>query len=123
VNLRPNAPLPNAVVGAAASVAAVAMVTAAIELLKAHVSVLSLRVLHIFAMLPIAIAWCLASPWRWRSCRRWRWVTAVVVSEPAARSRRQAQESALLARIATWLLKHGSVSAELERIAVEAAQT
>jgi hypothetical protein len=48
-------------------------------------------------------------------------VTAVVVSELAARSRRQARESAL-ARIATSLLAHGSVSAELERIAAEAAQ-
>jgi two-component system, OmpR family, sensor histidine kinase KdpD len=49
-------------------------------------------------------------------------VTAVVVSELAARSRRQARESALLAEIATSLLRRGEVSGELERIAAEAAR-
>ena len=38
-------------------------------------------------------------------------VTAVVVSELAARSRRRARESALLAEIATSLLEHGDVDA------------
>ena len=49
-------------------------------------------------------------------------VTAVVVSELAARSRRRARESALLAEIATSLLEHGTVARELERIAAEAAR-
>jgi len=49
-------------------------------------------------------------------------VTAILVSELAARSRRQARESALLAEIATSLLRRGEVSGELERIAAEAAQ-
>ncbi len=49
-------------------------------------------------------------------------MTAVVVSELAARAQRQARESALLAEIATSLLEHGEVSGELERIASEAAR-
>jgi len=46
----------------------------------------------------------------------------VLVSELAARSRRQARESALLAEIATSLLRRGEVSGELERIGSEAAR-
>ena len=49
-------------------------------------------------------------------------VTAVVVSELAARSRRRANESALLAEIAASLLEHGDLAPELDRIAAEAAQ-
>jgi two-component system sensor histidine kinase KdpD len=135
-------------VRAVASVAAVAVVTGAVELLKPHVPVLSLGVLYIFAVLPVAIAWGLAyaipvsvasmvafnflflPPLYTLSLadsRNWFalavfLVTAVVVSELAARARRQARESALLARIATALLEHGSVSGELERIATEAAE-
>lgn len=131
-----------------ASVAAVAVVTGAIELLKPHVPVLSLGALYIFAVLPIAIVWGLAYAipvsiasmaafnflflpplYSFTLADSQNWfallifvVTAVVVSELAARSRRQARESALLARIATSLLEHGSVSAELDRIAAEAAQ-
>jgi two-component system sensor histidine kinase KdpD len=44
------------------------------------------------------------------------------VSELATRSRRRARESALLGQIATSLLEHGGVTAELERIAAEAAR-
>jgi len=47
-------------------------------------------------------------------------VTAVVVSELAAWSRRQAQEAALLARVATALLEHGEVSGHVERMDAEA---
>jgi two-component system, OmpR family, sensor histidine kinase KdpD len=47
---------------------------------------------------------------------------AIVVSDLATRSRRQAQESALLAEIATSLLRRGEVSRELDRIAQETAQ-
>jgi two-component system, OmpR family, sensor histidine kinase KdpD len=134
--------------GALASVGAVVVVTGAIELLKAHVPVLSLGALYIFAVLPISIVWglgfgvvvavasmlafnffflpplytfTLADSRNWFALAVFL-VTAVVVSELAARSRRQARESALLARIATSLLEHGNVSSELERIAAEAAQ-
>src|SRR6201993_570491 len=133
--------------GALASIAAVAVVSGAIELLKAHVPVLSLGVLYIFAVLPIAIVWgrlyaiavsvlsmlafnilflpplytiTLADSRNWFALAVFL-VTAVVVSELAARSRRQARESALLAEIATSLLEHGSVSDELERISAESA--
>ena len=47
--------------------------------------------------------------------------TAVVVSELAARSRRRANEAALLAEIATSLLQGGEVTAELDCIAEEVA--
>ncbi len=130
------------------SVALLAAVTGAIELLKTHVPVLSLGVLYIFAVLPVAVVWGLAYAipvsiasmaafnflflpplytFTLADSRNWFalavfLVTAVVVSELAARSRRQARESALLAEIATSLLKRGEVSAELERIAAEAAQ-
>jgi two-component system sensor histidine kinase KdpD len=134
--------------GALASAAAVAVVTGAIEVLRPHVPVLSLGVLYIFAVLPIAIVWGLgpgvvvavASMLAFNffflpplytltltDSRNWFalavfLVTAVVVSELATRSRRQARESALLATIATSLLERGSVSSELERIAAEAAE-
>jgi K+-sensing histidine kinase KdpD len=52
--------LPGRLIRTLASVAAVAVVTGAIELLKLHVPVLSLGVLYIFAVLPVAIAWGLA---------------------------------------------------------------
>jgi len=148
MNLRPRLPSRDEVFGALASGAAVAVVTGAIELLKPHVPVLSLGVLYIFAVLPIAIVWGLGlgivvavasmlalnffflpplHTFTLADSRNWFvlavfLVTAVVVSELAARSRRQARESALLARIATSLLAQGSLSTELERIAAEAAQ-
>jgi two-component system sensor histidine kinase KdpD len=148
MKLTMRAPTRDRIFGALASVAAVAVVTGAIELLKPHVPVLSLGVLYIFAVLPIAIFWglglavavavasmlafnffflppthtlTLADSRNWFALTVFL-VTAVVVSELAARSRRQAQESALLARIATSLLERGSVSGELERIAAETAQ-
>ena len=40
-----------------ASVAALALVTGAIELLKGHVPVLSLAVLYLLAIIPVAVAW------------------------------------------------------------------
>lgn len=134
--------------GALASVTAVAVVTGVIQLLKPHIPALSLAVLYLLAVLPVAVVWGLAYAvavsvasmaafnflflpplytFTLADSRNWFalavfLVTSVVVSELAARSRRQARESALLARIATSLLEHGSVSAELERIATEAAQ-
>jgi two-component system sensor histidine kinase KdpD len=134
--------------GALASVVLLGAVTGAIELLKAHVPVLSLGVLYLFAVLPIAVVWGLAYAiavsiasmlafnffflpplytLTLQDSRNWFAlavfvVTAIVVSELAARSRRQARESALLAEIATSLLRRGEVSGELERIAAEAAR-
>src|ERR1700730_2289441 len=131
-----------------ASAALVAAVTAAIALLKPHVPVLSLGVLYIFAVLPIAVVWGLAYAipvsiasmaafnflflpplysFTLADSRNWSalavfLVTAVVVSELAARAQRQARESALLAEVAESLLEHGEVSGELERIASEAAR-
>jgi two-component system sensor histidine kinase KdpD len=148
MSLRLRAPSPGGLSGPLASVAAVALVTGAIELLKPHIPVLSLGILYLFAVLPVAVVWGLAYavPVSIASMLAFNWfflpplytfsladsrnwlvlavflVTSVVVSELAARSRRQARESALLARIATSLLAHGSVSGELERIANEAAE-
>jgi two-component system sensor histidine kinase KdpD len=133
----------------AGSVAAVALVTGAIELLKAYIPVLSLGVLYILAVLPVAIAFGLAYAvsvaigsmlafnffflpplytLTLADSRNWFalavfLVTAVVVSELAARSRRRADESALLARIATSLLERGDVTAQLDQIAAEVAST
>jgi two-component system sensor histidine kinase KdpD len=131
-----------------ASGALVALVTGAIWLLDPHVPVLSLGVLYLFSVIPVAVVWGLryAIPVSVASMLVFNWfflppvhtftladsrnwfalgvflVTAVVVSELAARSRRQARESALLAEVATSLLRRGEVSGELERIEAEAAQ-
>jgi two-component system, OmpR family, sensor histidine kinase KdpD len=140
--------LPVGVLGALTSVAALVIVTGAIELLKPYIPVLSLGVLYVFAVLPIAIGWGMAFgvavaiasmlafnffflpplyTFTLADSRNWFAllvfvVTAVVVSELATRSRRRARESALLAQIATSLLERGGVSDELERIAAEAAR-
>jgi two-component system sensor histidine kinase KdpD len=134
--------------GAVASVVAVAAVTGAIFVFKFFVPVLSLGVLYLFAVLPIAVLFGLAYalPVSVASMLAFNWfflppvhtftlaqsenwfalavylVTAVVVSQLAARARRRAREAALLAEVATSLLEHGNVSAELERIASEAAR-
>ena len=134
--------------GLVAGAFAVAVVTAVIGLLEPYVPVLSLGVLYVFGVLPIALVWglpyavavsvasMLAFNWFFlppvhtftlADSRNWLAlavfvVTGVVVSELAARLRRQARESSLLAGIATSLLEHGNVSSELERIAGEAAR-
>jgi two-component system, OmpR family, sensor histidine kinase KdpD len=139
--------VPRGVVGCLASIAAVVLVTGGIELLKAYVPVLSLGVLYVLAVLPIAVVWgrafgvvvAIASMLAFNffflpplytltlaDSRNWfallvYVVTAIVVSELAARSQRQARESALLAQIASSLLEGGGVSGELERIGAEAA--
>src|SRR6478736_5065273 len=103
----------------AASVAALALVTGAIELLKGHVPVLSLAVLYLLAIIPVAVAWgivyavgmAIASMLAFnffflpplytltiQDSRNWFallvfLVTAVVVSELATRSRRRAEEA------------------------------
>ena len=130
------------------SIAAVAIVTGAVYALRPVAPVLSLGALYVFAVLPVAVLWglpyaiavAIASELVFnflflppvhtlalRDSENWvalavYLVIAVVVSELAARSRRRAQEAALLAEIATSLLEHGTVSSELERISADAAQ-
>ncbi len=55
-----SAAIPGPLVGAAASVAAVAAVTGSIFLFREWVPVLSLGVLYVFAVLPVAVVWGLA---------------------------------------------------------------
>ena len=133
--------------GVAASIAAVALVTIVIAVLKGVVPVLSLGALYVFAVLPIAIGWGLrfsvgvsiasmlifnflflppVHSFTLNDSRTWLAlavyvVTSAVVSELAARSRRRAIESELLAEIARSLLERGSVNGELDRIAAGAA--
>ena len=134
--------------GVVASVAAVAAVTALIALIEPYVPVLSLGALYVFAVLPIAVVWGLtyAIPVSVASMLAYNWfflppvhtftladsrnwfalaislVTAVVVSDLAARSRRRAREAALLAQIAGSLLEHGGVTGDLDKIAARAAE-
>ena len=134
--------------GVVVSIAAVALVTAVIAGVDRWVPVLSLGVLYLFAVLPVAVVWGLryaiavsvgsmlafnffflepVHTLNLRDSRNWFAllvfvVTSVVVSELATRSRRRAREAALLAEIATSLLEHGTVSEELERISAEAAR-
>jgi len=137
-----------AIEGVAAGVVAVALVTAVIELLDRWVPVLSLGVLYLFAVIPIAVFWGLAYSigvsilsmlafnffflpplytLTLQDSRNWFAllvfvVTSIVVSELAARSRRRARESELLTEIATSLLEHGTVGDELGSIAAGAAR-
>ena len=121
---------------------AVAVVTAVIFGLKPYVPVLSLGVLYVLAVLPIAVVWglpyavavsiasmaafnffflapvhtfTLADSSNWFALAVFV-VTAVVVSELAARSRRRAREAAVHAEAATALLE------ERERLAQEALE-
>ena len=124
-----------------------AAVTGVIALLEPHVPVLSLAVLYLLAILPVAVAWGLVYaagvavggmlvfnffflPPRHtlsiQDSRNWFallvfLVTAVVVSDLAARSRRRAQESALLAQVAGTLLEQEDVGAALGRVGDELA--
>jgi two-component system sensor histidine kinase KdpD len=134
--------------GVAASVALVFAVTGVIELLKPHVPVLSLSVLYLFAVLPVAVVWgltyslgvsvgCMLAfnffflpplyTLTLSDSRNWFalavfLVTAVVVSELAAGLRRRAAESALLADIATSLVAHGDVGDQLRTLEPELAR-
>jgi two-component system sensor histidine kinase KdpD len=130
------------VAGVAAGLLLVFAVTGVIELLKDHVPVLSLTVLYLFAVLPIAVVWGLpysiaasfesvlainffflpplytltiADSRNWFALLVFI-VTAVVVSQLAAGLRRRATESELLAQIATSLLAHGGVERQLEQL-------
>jgi K+-sensing histidine kinase KdpD len=126
----------------AASAAALALVTGAIELLKGHVPVLSLAVLYLLAIIPVAVAWGLAYgigaaigsmlafnffflpplyTLTIQDDRNWFAllvfvVTAVVVSELASRSRRRAEE----AEAALAALR--AVTEERERLAEDALE-
>ena len=144
----------NRLAGVAASVALVTAVTLAIHLLEPHVPVISLGVLYVFAVLPIAVFWGLAyavpvsvasmlafnffflppvHTFTLADSRNWfalavYLVTAVVVSDLAARARRRAaaaeqreRESALLAELATELLRGRGLDEELEQIAARTA--
>jgi K+-sensing histidine kinase KdpD len=126
----------------AASAGALAVVTGAIELLKGHVPVLSLAVLYLLAIIPVAVAWGLAYAagtaiggmlafnffflpplytLTLADSRNWFallvfLVTAVVVSELATRSRRRAEE----AEAAFVALRE--LTEERERLAEEALE-
>jgi K+-sensing histidine kinase KdpD len=126
----------------AASAGALALVTAAIELLKGHVPVLSLAVLYLLAVIPVAVAWGLAYAagtaiggmlafnffflpplytLTLADSRNWFallvfLVTAVVVSELATRSRRRAEEAEAALRALRELTD------ERERLAAEALE-
>ena len=140
--------------GVIASAAAVTLVTAAVELFKLWVPPLSLGVLYVFAVLPIAVTYglgfavftsvasmlafnwfhlppvhtfTLANSANWFSLVVYL-VTAIVVSELAARSRLRAaaadqrrRESSLLAELATDLLRGRGLDEELPAIAGRAA--
>ena len=140
--------LRRALAGLVAGAALIALVSAAIYLLRGHVPVLGLAVLYLLAVIPVAVVWGLVAgvvvsvasmlvfnffflppvhTFRLQESSHWFAlgvfvVTAIVVSELAARSRRRANESALLAEIAASLLEHGDLAPELDRIAAEAAQ-
>jgi len=138
---------PAAWLGFATGVAGIVVVTVVIELLQSYVPVLTLGVLYVFAVLPVAVFWgsvasvavavasmlafnffflaplytfTLAEPSNWFSLAVFL-VTAIVVSELASRSRLRATESAMLAEIATSLLQRGQVTEELDHIEEEVA--
>jgi two-component system sensor histidine kinase KdpD len=126
----------------AACVGALALVTGVIELLKGHVPVLSLAVLYLLAIIPVAVAWgivyavgmavgsMLAFNFFFlqplytltlQDTRNWFallvfLVTATVVSELATRSRRRAEE----AEAALAALRE--LTEERERLAQEALE-
>src|SRR5579862_5401526 len=125
-----------------ASLSALAVVTGAIALLHGHIPVLSLAVLYLLAIIPVAVAWgtiyavgvavgsMLAFNFFFlpplytltlQDDRNWFALlvfvfTAVVVSELASRSRRRAEE----AEAALAALRE--LTAERERLAVEALE-
>jgi K+-sensing histidine kinase KdpD len=126
----------------AASVGALALVTGAIELLKGHVPVLSLAVLYLLAIIPVAVAWgivyavgaaigstlafnflfvrplytfTIADNRNWFALLVFL-VTAIVVSDLATRSRRRAEE----AEAALGALR--KLTEERERLAGEALE-
>jgi two-component system, OmpR family, sensor histidine kinase KdpD len=135
-------------VGWVTGIALVAAATGAAGLLKAHVTLLTLTLLYLLAVMAVAVVWgawpavsvavlsmlvfdfvfvppafafTSADPWIWSVLPVFV-VMAVTASEVAARSRRRARESALLARIATCLLEKGQVSRALDRVTADVAE-
>ena len=134
--------------GVASCICLVVAVTGAIAVLDDWIPVLSLSVLYMVAVLPVAAFWGLAyavavsvasmlafnffflrpvHTLTLADSRNWLALlvfvlTSVVVSGLATRSRRRAREAALLTEIATSLLEHGTVAAELERFSGEIAR-
>ena len=134
--------------GLLVSAVLIAAVTGVIFALRDHVPVLGLSVLYLLAVIPAAVAFGLVTAllvsvasmltfnffflppvhtFTLQDSSNWFAlaafvVTAIVVSELAARSRRRADESALLAEIAGWLLERGELTGELDRIAGDAAR-
>jgi two-component system, OmpR family, sensor histidine kinase KdpD len=133
--------------GWAAGVVLVAIATAASGVLKAHSSLPSLAVPYLFAVLLVAAVWGLTpavsvgvlsmlvydylfvppayaltptDPRSWPALPLFV-IVAVAVSEFAARWRRQARESALLARVAACLLERGEITGALDRVAADVA--
>jgi K+-sensing histidine kinase KdpD len=133
----------------AACVGALALVTVAIELLKGHVPVLSLAVLYLLAIIPVAVAWGIVYAvgvsvgsmlcfnffflpplytLTLQDTRNWFallvfLVTAVVVSELASRSRRRAEEAeAALSALRELTDERERMAAERERLAAEALE-
>lgn len=139
--------LRSAPAGWGAGMVLVAAATGAAGLLSAHASLLSLAVFYLLAVLPTAVVWggaqavavaalsmlvfdflfvppayafTPADPRSWQALP-FLVITAVVVSELAGRSRRQAREAALLAQVATCLLERGEVSGALDRVSADVA--
>ncbi len=134
--------------GVLVSAVLVTAVTGVIFALKPHVPVLGLSVLYLLAVIPVAVLWGLVyallvsvasmlafnffflppvHTFTLQDSSNWFAlavfvVTSVVVSELAARSRRRAIESALLAEIAASLLERGELTRDLDRIAADAAR-
>src|SRR5215210_8612379 len=133
--------------GILTSVAAVALVTGVIYALEPIAPVLSLGVLYLFAVLPVAVLWGLAYalPVSIASMLAFNWfflpprhsfeladsenwvalavylATAVVVSELAARSRRRAAEAEQRAREAALLAEVAGVLLESSSVQAELA--
>jgi two-component system sensor histidine kinase KdpD len=130
-------------------VGALALVTGVIALLKGHVPVLSLAVLYLLAIIPVAVAWgivyavgvaigsMLAFNFFFlpplytltiQDDRNWFallvfLVTAVVVSELASRSRRRAEEAeSALSALRELTEERERMAAERERLAAEALE-
>jgi two-component system sensor histidine kinase KdpD len=125
----------------------VAVATGGAALLKAHVTLPPLALLYLFAVVPVAVLWGTVhavsiavlsllvfdylfvppafaitptDPRSWPALPLFV-ITAVTASGLAERSRRQAGESALLARIATCLLERGEVSGALAEVTADVA--
>ena len=151
-----NARLGFRLAGVVAGALGIAVVTVAIALLDTWAPVLSLGALYVFAVVPVAVVWgmtyaipvavasmlafnfffleplytfTLADGENWVALAVYL-VSAVVVSELAARSRRRAseaeqreREATLLARVSATLLESVRVEDDLRGVAIDVART